>query len=253
MKIILYITICLLFGTFSYGQNIWHPTDNIGIGTTSPIAKLHLVGGHIRISPTVSTAYLFQAFTTGGANDNLGIALHDGATSSSPYLWIAKAGSNWGGPVDKMVIASSKNAGITKDLWIYANDNLAPTTPNILVQANTGNVGIGTTNPQEKLAVNGNVFAKKVTVTMVGWPDFVFYPNYKLPPLAQIEEFIKENFHLPDVPSAAEVAKDGLDLGGNQSILLKKIEELTLYLIEQNKRLEQQQLEIDELKKRVSK
>ncbi|MGN6490409.1 MAG: hypothetical protein ACTHLE_00320 [Agriterribacter sp.] len=98
-----------------------------------------------------------------------------------------------------------------------------------------GNVGIGTTNPQAKLAVNGDIFSTKVKVTQTGWPDYVFYPNYKLPPLKEVEKFIQQYKHLPDVPSASEVEKNGLDLGNNQALLLKKIEELTLYIIEQDK------------------
>jgi hypothetical protein len=104
-----------------------------------------------------------------------------------------------------------------------------------------GDVGIGTINPQAKLAVKGNIFAEKIKVTLAAsdWPDYVFYKSYSLKPLADIERFIKQNHHLPEVPSAAEVKQNGLDLGDNQATLLKKIEELTLYLIEQNKKIEE--------------
>jgi hypothetical protein len=101
-----------------------------------------------------------------------------------------------------------------------------------------GNVGIGTANPQATLAVNGDIFAKKVKVTPNGWSDYVFEKDYRLPSLADLEKYVQQHRHLPDVPATKEVMKDGIDLGDNQSILLKKIEELTLYIIEQNKRIE---------------
>jgi hypothetical protein len=103
-----------------------------------------------------------------------------------------------------------------------------------------GNVGIGTTNPQGyKLAVNGSAIFTQVRVKpYANWPDYVFHKDYDLRPLSELEEYIRKNGHLPDMPSAEEVSKEGVDVGENQAALLKKIEELTLYIIEQNKRIE---------------
>jgi hypothetical protein len=115
---------------------------------------------------------------------------------------------------------------------------------NNIVNANAGFVSIGTsanpapTDPQLKLAVNGNIYAQKLKITQQGWADYVFEPTYKLMPLSELEEYIYKNKHLPDVPSAVEVETKGLDLGDNQTILLKKIEELTLYVIELKKEIE---------------
>lgn len=114
---------------------------------------------------------------------------------------------------------------------------------------NGGNVGIGTTAfPADyKLAVNGTIGARKVKVTQETWSDYVFDSSYQLQPLHQVEKFIQENRHLPEVPSAAEVKKEGVDLGDNQALLLKKIEELTLYIIQQNKKIDQLQSKVEKL------
>lgn len=116
-----------------------------------------------------------------------------------------------------------------------------------LIFDNGDNIGIGTITPTEKLTINGNILAKKLIVTQSVWPDFVFLSDYKLTPLSLIEDFIKHNKHLPDMPSEKEVLEQGLDVGQTQALLLRKIEELTLYIIEQNKILNIQALEIRKL------
>ncbi|MBO9204517.1 MULTISPECIES: hypothetical protein [Niastella] len=100
------------------------------------------------------------------------------------------------------------------------------------------------------LAVNGTVSAQKMLLSQTGrWPDYVFSKQYQLPSLTEVENFINQNNHLPGIPSAAEVAKKGIDVADNQAALLKKIEELTLYVIELEKRSQKQNEEISELKK----
>ena len=104
-----------------------------------------------------------------------------------------------------------------------------------------GYVGIGTNDTKGyRFAVNGDAIFTKVKVKPYPWADYVFHASYKLRPLNEVEQYIKQHHHLPEVPSAAAVEKDGLDVGDNQAMLLKKIEELTLYVIEQNKKLEEQ-------------
>ncbi len=117
--------------------------------------------------------------------------------------------------------------------------------------ASGGNVGIGTTSPSQKLSVNGNISAKKMIVTQTGWSDYVFNDTYKLRSLEEVSSYIKQNKHLPEVPSAKEVEAKGISVGDNQSLLLKKIEELTLYLIQINKENKQMQLEIKNLKQKI--
>jgi len=108
----------------------------------------------------------------------------------------------------------------------------------------SGKVGIKTTTPGAyDLAVNGKIRSQEIKVETSGWPDYVFKEDYKLPSLTETEKFIKENGHLPEVPKAADAEVNGISLGEMNKILLKKIEELTLYLIDLEKsRTEQQQL-----------
>lgn len=102
------------------------------------------------------------------------------------------------------------------------------------------NVGIGTTSPGTyKLAVEGKIGAREIKVTTASWADYVFANDYKLMSLRDLEAYIKKNNHLPNIPSAQEVKEnEGVDLGAMNVKLLEKIEELTLHLIDVNKRLE---------------
>lgn len=104
----------------------------------------------------------------------------------------------------------------------------------------SGNVGIGTTDPGSfKLAVEGKIGAREVNVMNDSpWPDYVFEESYSLPSLSTLEQFIKKNKRLPDVPSAEHVKARGINLGEINTLLLKKIEELTLHLIEKENQLQ---------------
>ena len=113
-----------------------------------------------------------------------------------------------------------------------------------------GNVGIGTPEPGTyKLAIEGTLGARAIEVKASSWADFVFQKNYTLRPLKEVEAFITTYKHLPDVPSEEEVKKDGINVAKMNAILLQKIEELTLYVIEQNKRIEAMEKENALLKK----
>jgi len=117
-----------------------------------------------------------------------------------------------------------------------------------MVMTNSGNIGIGTLTPKAyKLAVEGTLGARRIKVTQqANWADFVFHPDYKLPSLQEVEKFISDNGHLPAIPTAAEVRENGVDVGEMNKLLLQKVEELTLYLIKQQK-------EINELKDLIKK
>jgi len=122
-----------------------------------------------------------------------------------------------------------------------------------------GNVGIGTTTTQYKLAVNGNIGAQDIIVTNTGWSDYVFKPGYRLRPLSEVSQFIQKNGHLPDIPTEAEVKQKGVSLGEIQTKLLAKVEELTLHMIQQEKencelrdQMNQQAKEIQALHERLA-
>lgn len=111
-----------------------------------------------------------------------------------------------------------------------------------------GNVGIGTsTTGSHKLAVDGTIGAREIRVESGTWSDFVFDSNYTLRNLEELEKFINENKHLPEIPSEEEIIQNGFELGKMDAKLLQKIEELTLYILELNKKIEFQQSQIENL------
>ncbi|GHT77654.1 hypothetical protein AGMMS50262_19240 [Bacteroidia bacterium] len=121
-------------------------------------------------------------------------------------------------------------------------------TPNRLtILKSNGYVGIGTSNPQNLLDVYGTIRAKEVKIEVSGWPDYVFDSNYSLPGLQTVSEHIEANKHLPGIPSAAEVAENGVSIGEMQAKLLQKVEELTLYLIRQENTIQELRTKIEQL------
>ncbi|MFC4231516.1 hypothetical protein ACFOW1_06430 [Parasediminibacterium paludis] len=184
-------------------------------------------------------------------NGNVGI----GTDAPMSKLSIYEAGSSnnqWKGRVDfggdnARVVAGEYNG----TAYLGAVNSSINAWTNLVINVDGGLVGIGTKTPTEKLCVNGNIKTKKLIVTQLGWSDYVFAPTYKLLPLQDLETYINQHQHLPDVPSASEVAANGIDLGDNQAILLRKIEELTLYLIDikkENELLKKRVVKLEKLK-----
>ncbi|WP_165041753.1 hypothetical protein [Dysgonomonas sp. ZJ709] len=121
----------------------------------------------------------------------------------------------------------------------------------LLTIKHQGNIGIGVADPQNKLEVNGTIRCAEVKIQAVPWSDFVFAKDYELPSLEEVEAHIKEHKHLPDVPSEAQVKEEGINIGEMQAKLLQKIEELTLYVIEQDKTIKEQSKLINKLQERI--
>jgi len=150
-------------------------------------------------------------------------------------------------PESAFVVKSKGNTSNTSALDIRNSTN----TPLLFIQ-DDGNIGIGVDEPLEKLVVDGTICAKEVRVSLEGapcWPDYVFDENYNLTNITELEKYIKENKKLPEMPSANEVSTQGVEIGEMQARMLKKIEELTLYVIELKKENETIKSELNKLKK----
>jgi hypothetical protein len=206
---------------------------SVGIGTTNPLTKLD-----------INTTQSLDGFRITHNNDGF-VTLRSTSLGQSAYNNITQT-------ADAGIIYGSNSAGVGAGNFGFVIAPWANAESGMRIDKD-GNVGIATSNTLGyRLAVNGNaVFVKVVVKQKQNWPDYVFANNYDLRPLSEVEQYIQQNHHLPEVPSAEEVKKDGLDLGNNQAALLKKIEELTLYVIEQNKKLAEQQLKTEALQQRV--
>jgi hypothetical protein len=205
---------------FSQNSYPWPQTANVGIGTATPNSNALL---EIKKDVPGGLGPVLRLTGGGYAGGQCAIDL----TTYEPGISLPSG----------RIVATDNNFSCSFDFQtklIGANTN--PLQSRLFITS-TGEVGIGTTSPQAKLAVNGDIFAKKIKVTSTGWPDYVFHANYRLRPLREVEQYIKKYHHLPEVISAEEVGKNGVDIGDTQASLLKKIEELTLYVIDLNKRL----------------
>jgi hypothetical protein len=200
-------------------QGIVGVGSSIGVGTTSPFTKLHILGGEdAGMSTNGSNGYVMLGSGT-GTNlilDNNEIIVRNNATT----------------------------AGSSADLFIqHDNGNV------ILCGNENGGVGIGITSGTSiplgyMLAVDGKIISEELKVQLSGgWPDYVFDKGYKLPSLSELRQFITENRHLPNIPSAAQVEQQGIEVGDMQKRMMEKIEELTLYILDL-------QMQIDVLKKK---
>ena len=124
--------------------------------------------------------------------------------------------------------------------------------PFFTIKGETGNVGVGTSIPDSKLTIKGNIHAEEVKVDLsVPAPDYVFKKDYKLKTLEETQKYINENGHLPNIPSAKEFEENGVELGVMNMKLLEKIEELTLYALDQEKHLKKQNTILLKQKKEI--
>lgn len=140
---------------------------------------------------------------------------------------------------------------MTNEWNLFVGNPYSAASAKVAITANiNGDVGIGIRTPQSKLAVAGTITAQKIKVTATGWPDYVFHKDYQLPSLQEVGDYIQTNGHLPEIPAAAVVEKEGQDVGEMNKALLKKVEELTLYLLEENQQRKKLEADMSALKDR---
>jgi hypothetical protein len=203
------------------------PYGMVGIGITNPATTLHVKksGYEIARLQSESVEGWLSMYNSNGYIGYLG---------------------TWSGDFDLDVGTGASNINGKLNLVIRG-------IPRIIINEN-GNVGIGTTNlaTGHILSVDGKIACEEVLVEYSGsWPDYVFDEGYNLPEIGELEAYIQSTGHLPDLPSAEEVEENGFHLADMQKRLLQKVEELTLYTIEQDKLIREMRLEIDQLSKEV--
>ncbi|MGW9686770.1 hypothetical protein [Flagellimonas sp. 2504JD1-5] len=277
---------------YSQGKTLINPqSGNVGIGVTNPTAKLHVEGDGVR-ALRFSTSNIndrtndspwygmgnsnFMGLSNDGTRTSVQLAGYYGILLKSAYGSIGihqngNVGIGTTGPSGKLHVfnngnknglivenssPSMTNYGLTVNNTSTTNGHLlrlrSSAIDRVIVHGN-GNVGIGTSNPGTwKLAVKGKIRAEEIKVE-TGWADYVFKEDYDLPTLEEVERHIKEKGHLINIPSAKEVEENGILLGEMDKLLLEKIEELTLYVIEIKKEQEMLKLENRKLKLEMDK
>ncbi|NHA06101.1 hypothetical protein G7092_19990 [Mucilaginibacter sp. HC2] len=241
---------------------------NVGIGTTNPQTSLHVVGTGATYEADNSKAIsggglVIQGNIGGSRSAATGAQLEfvlpanpDGTNFWGQARIITVPGTASPGAVGKMILGTRRNVNkFGTGYQLYYGDDL--------VIDGLGNIGIGTLTPDQKLSVNGTIHSKAVNIDLTGWNDYVFKKDYQLRPLSEVKTYIEQNQHLPEIPSEQEMIKKGLDVAEINKLLMKKVEELTLYLIEvkneydslkqQQKQIEQSQLkQLEELKQQLA-
>lgn len=251
------------FGSTTVTERMRITADgNVGIGTGAPTTRLHVAVPQV-VSPQTTiaakftqtnvpetSAYLNIVNATSSAGLYIpGIVARSYSPGKSFGLYVAGESEDIAPSDEEGNVAAVILDGRSKSSTRLVNNNVLAVNSggqNLMIVKADGSVGINAIDTKGyKLAVGGSLIAERIKVKLKSsWPDYVFHPGYELPTLAELEKYVKENEHLPDIPTADEVENDGLDLGEMNKKLLQKIEELTLYLIDMKK-------EIDQLKKKM--
>lgn len=248
----LIIAISFLLSVRVHGQTNNYPvTGNIGFGTGATSYKLDVMASatsgmedvmRLRVSDAPNDYLSFNNSTGAGGLFIPSIKGFFTADNRPSLFLMGEIASNNDYGNYAVVSFDARSGGSfvsNRNVFLWRNF-----TNNLMVLGPTGNLGIGTVTPTHKLEVNGSIRSKEVKVDANAWPDYVFAPGYELMDLRTLSDFILTNRHLPDVPSEKKISEEGLNLGEMDAILLKKIEEFSLYIIQQND-------EIQKLKKNL--
>jgi hypothetical protein len=263
------------FATAGIDRLIIANGGNVGIGTISPTGILELQKLNSNLVFDLGTNGLSKIISKGwnasidmhtfqisgtenlnqfniNANGNVGIGTATPAYNLdvNKFLRIGAQGGS-----DVALLGGGSGVGAQMKLFYHNGmENVRLTGNNdSWLNATIGNVGIGTTTPTDKLSVNGKIRAKEIKVETANWPDYVFEEGYQVGTLEELERYIKKNKHLPEMPSAKEVEANGVELGELNKLLLKKVEELTLYLIKNNETVSSQRTQLKIQEERINK
>lgn len=226
-KILMNCTLCGAFMLLSlttwaqdYVTGDFYVYGKLGVGTTTPSTQLE-VNGAMKLTST------YGNLTVSSTDAN-----YMRFNTSLPAFHFNKP----------LCLQNTVVRGTGRALLFYTNTN----TQCLTLLDNR--VGIGTQNPLYSLDVNGSIRAKEILVETTG-ADFVFADDYQLRPLSEVKAFISENKHLPEIQSAKEMQENGVSVSELQTRLLQKIEELTLYILQQDETIQELRQEIEQLKK----
>lgn len=212
----------------AYAKLFIHEDGNVGMGTAAPKTRLHIAYKSKENLPKITGNKAFGGIhieQKGGRDHYVGIT-----TDAQGYPHTTQGG---------MLIQGSGLYG-TK-IHFLTTDNYRHGMKQRMIIDHKGNVGVGITDIPSgyKMAVDGKLLCEEVRVEMSqNWPDYVFEKDYDLMPLDKLAKHIETEKHLPGIPSASEVSKEGVALGDMQKKMMEKIEELTLYILQQQKAIE---------------